>query len=161
MEFSPFNELLKLLPPGAMRSAARHYRILALELDTAADRLDGAALHRKERHARVEKINRAASCAAQSIVAHGEGRTQAIEAAASEEGIEPAAVAVALPCASRTARAARDEGVRRLALANWSNAEIGARMKLHPGSVSRIIGRLRRRGTLVALKGAAETGTTA
>ncbi len=81
--------------------------------------------------------------------------------AAAAERVEPEAVAAGLPYAARMERERREKEIGRLALARWSNDEIAARMKLHPNSVSRIIGRLRRQGTLVSLKAEAEAGTTA
>ncbi len=38
-----------------------HYRKLAFDLEERADRLDGAALDRKEREARLVRVRRAAS----------------------------------------------------------------------------------------------------
>ena len=152
MDFQPFVALLHLLPPAAMRHAANHYRQLAFELESAADRLDGAELDRKRRSAELRALQDAASRAAQSIVGNGEGRTQALAREAAAIGADPARLALWLPRASRLERERVAGEVRKLALAGWRNAEIAARMKLHPASVSRIIGRLRKAGELMEAK---------
>ncbi len=70
----------------------------------------------------------------------------AIEAAAAEAGVPPETVLAHVRRRARDQaaadRRARDLAVMRLAGRGWRNAEIGARLGLHPHSVSRIVRRM-------------------
>jgi hypothetical protein len=127
-EFSPFFELLMLLPLEAMQRAASHYRDLADRLEWEVWRRQPETERARALKKRLAKVYGAAESAAAAIAA-GEPREAAVSRSAASHGVEPVAVEAALAGARRRLRGARDELTVDLAKKGLGDAEIAAELK--------------------------------
>ncbi|HUZ71597.1 MAG TPA: hypothetical protein VMU87_01315 [Stellaceae bacterium] len=152
-DFSPFIEMLLLLPAEALRRSADYYRSIADRLEFEARRREPLDPRHKETAERVRKVNAAADAAARAL-ARGEPRERATWDAAVFHHIERDAIEVMLPAASRRLRRARDAAAGELALAGKQDHEIASELRrlgfaASVATVRRVLRKARGDGSLV------------
>lgn len=135
-------QLVRTLPPQALRALAEHFEDIARDLASAADDLERSTARRTDLATHKARVFEAADLVRIGL-AQGLTWSAALSHAARASGLDPEAVAEAWRIKERRLerdkKEARNQRIARLkAEGGWTKADLAEAFGLHPKTVQRI-----------------------